>query len=58
MANELIDAIARLGQVDWRAAGLEGFGKPEGFLDRQVARWLAHLDKIKFRESVSPSWNP
>ena len=50
MANELVDAIARLGQVDWRAAGLEGFGKPEGFLDRQVDRWLAHLDKIKFRE--------
>ncbi|MEZ5502332.1 MAG: phosphotransferase family protein [Halioglobus sp.] len=50
MANELVDAIARLGQVDWRAAGLEGFGKPEGFLDRQVDRWLAHLAKIQFRE--------
>ena len=24
MAHELVDAIARLGQVDWRAAGLEG----------------------------------
>ena len=36
--------------MDWRAAGLEGFGKPEGFLDRQVDRWLAHLDKIKFRD--------
>ena len=50
MANELVDAIARLGQVDWRAAGLEGFGKPEGFLERQVDRWLAHLAKIQFRE--------
>jgi aminoglycoside phosphotransferase (APT) family kinase protein len=50
MANELVDAIARLGQVDWHRVGLEGFGKPEGFLDRQVDRWLAHLDKIKFRE--------
>jgi aminoglycoside phosphotransferase (APT) family kinase protein len=50
MANELVDAIAHLGQVDWRAVGLEGFGKPEGFLDRQVDRWLAHLGKIKFRE--------
>ncbi|MDZ7782097.1 MAG: phosphotransferase family protein [Halioglobus sp.] len=50
MAWELVDAIAKLGQVDWRAAGLEGFGKPEGFLDRQVDRWLAHLDKIKFRD--------
>lgn len=50
IAWELVDAIAKLGQVDWRAAGLEGFGKPEGFLDRQVDRWLAHLDKIKFRD--------
>jgi len=50
MAYQLVDGIARLGQVDWRAAGLEGFGKPEGFLDRQVDRWLAHLDRIKFRE--------
>lgn len=50
MAYELVDAIARLGQVDWGAAGLQGFGKPEGFLERQVDRWLAHLEKIKFRE--------
>ena len=50
MAYELVDAIARLGQVDWQAAGLKGFGKPEGFLDRQVDRWLAHLAKIEFRE--------
>ena len=50
MAYELVDGIAKLGQVDWRAAGLEGFGKPEGFLERQVDRWFAHLDKIKFRD--------
>jgi aminoglycoside phosphotransferase (APT) family kinase protein len=50
MAQELVDAIAQLSQVDWRAAGLEGFGKPEGFLERQVERWLAHLEPVKFRE--------
>ncbi|NND69282.1 MAG: phosphotransferase family protein [Halioglobus sp.] len=50
MAYELVDGIAKLGQVDWRAAGLEGFGKPEGFLERQVDRWFAHLEKIKFRD--------
>jgi aminoglycoside phosphotransferase (APT) family kinase protein len=50
LAWELVDAIAELGQVDWRAAGLEGFGKPEGFLDRQVDRWLYHLSQFKFRE--------
>jgi aminoglycoside phosphotransferase (APT) family kinase protein len=50
MANELVDAIAKLGQVDWRAAGLHDFGKPQGFLERQVDRWLAHLANIQFRE--------
>ncbi len=47
---ELIDAVASLAQVDWRAAGLENFGRPEGFLERQVDRWLHHLSKFKFRE--------
>lgn len=50
LAYELVDAIAKLGQVDWRAKGLEGFGKPEGFHERQVDRWYAHLDAFKFRE--------
>jgi aminoglycoside phosphotransferase (APT) family kinase protein len=50
LAYELIDAIAKLGQVDWRARGLEGFGKPEGFHERQVDRWYAHLAQFKFRE--------
>ncbi len=50
MAYELVDAIARLAQVDWRAQGLEGFGRPEGFLERQVDRWLSHLEKIRFRD--------
>lgn len=50
LAWELVDAIAKLGQVDWRARGLEGFGKPDGFHDRQVDRWLAHLSAFRFRE--------
>ncbi|MCH2173761.1 phosphotransferase family protein [Myxococcota bacterium] len=50
LAYELVDAIAKLGQVDWKAAGLDGFGKPDGFLDRQVDRWLHHLSTFKFRE--------
>jgi aminoglycoside phosphotransferase (APT) family kinase protein len=50
LAYQLVEGIARLGNVDWRAQGLEGLGKPEGFHDRQVDRWLAHLAKFKFRE--------
>ena len=50
LAYELVDAIAELSKVDWKARGLEGLGRPEGFHDRQVDRWLAHLDAFSFRE--------
>jgi aminoglycoside phosphotransferase (APT) family kinase protein len=50
LAYELVDAIAKLGQVDWKARGLDGFGKPDGFHERQVDRWLAHLSKFRFRD--------
>lgn len=50
LAFELIDGIAKLARVDWRAAGLEGFGKPDNFLERQVDRWFAHLESFRFRE--------
>jgi aminoglycoside phosphotransferase (APT) family kinase protein len=50
LAIELVDAIARLSTVDWRARGLADLGRPDGFHDRQVDRWYAHLDRFKFRE--------
>ena len=57
---QLIDGPARLARVDWKARGLEGFGKPDGFHDRQVDRWLAHLNAIQFRElpglDVASDW--
>ena len=46
---EIVDALADLSLVDWRAAGLEGFGKPDGFLARQVDRWSWQLDSYRFR---------
>lgn len=36
-------ALARLASVDHEAVGLGGVGRPEGFLARQVPRWLKHL---------------
>jgi aminoglycoside phosphotransferase (APT) family kinase protein len=50
LAFELVDGIARLSRVDWQARGLAGFGRPDGFHDRQVDRWLAHLHAVQFRE--------
>lgn len=50
LAYELVEAIARLSRVDWKARGLEGLGRPDGFHERQVDRWYAHLERFKFRD--------
>lgn len=50
MGTALVDALARLSQVDWRARGLEGFGRPDGYLDRQVDRWLGQLERARERD--------
>jgi aminoglycoside phosphotransferase (APT) family kinase protein len=50
LAIELVDGIAKLARVDWRARGLAGFGRPENFHERQVDRWLAFLGSYRFRE--------
>lgn len=36
---EAARVLAALHRVDWRAAGLEGFGRTEDFAQRQIARW-------------------
>ncbi|KAA1394279.1 phosphotransferase family protein [Aeromicrobium ginsengisoli] len=50
LGREIVRGIAELASVDWRAAGLEGFGRPDGFHDRQVPRWTSFLDKVAFRD--------
>ncbi|WP_046322504.1 phosphotransferase family protein, partial [Mycobacterium sp. UM_Kg1] len=44
MGLSMADALAKLGAVDHVAVGLADYGKPDGFLERQVPRWLAELD--------------
>ena len=44
MGFALIDAAAALGAVDHVEVGLEDFGRPDGFLERQVPRWRAQLE--------------
>lgn len=47
---ELIDGLAALHGVDWQAAGLGDFGKPEQFLERQVPRWRKQYDSHAVRD--------
>jgi aminoglycoside phosphotransferase (APT) family kinase protein len=50
MAMAYVDALVALAAVDWQARGLEGLGKPDGFLERQVPRWMAQLDRYRVRD--------
>jgi aminoglycoside phosphotransferase (APT) family kinase protein len=39
--RSMIEVLARLHRVDWRAVGLDGYGKPGNYVARQVHRWTA-----------------
>lgn len=42
--------MAKLHKVDWRAVGLEGFGKPTQYLERQIALWTRQYEAGKTYE--------
>ncbi|MCX2182544.1 phosphotransferase family protein [Streptomyces sp. SKN60] len=46
----LVDTLVDLHAVDPDAVGLGDFGRPEGFLDRQLRRWGKQLDASRGRE--------
>lgn len=50
IGEAVIDALAQLHSVPWREVGLESFGRPEGFLERQVPRWRKQLERYRTRE--------
>jgi aminoglycoside phosphotransferase (APT) family kinase protein len=50
IGEELVDALVALHAIDWQAAGLEGFGKPTGYLERQVRRFAGLWEHNRTRE--------
>lgn len=44
-------AVAELGNVDYKAVGLEGFGKPTDWLARQPGRWVRQLESYREYET-------
>lgn len=44
MGFSMVDAIAALARVDHEAVGLGNFGRPDGWLERQVDRWRSQLE--------------
>ena len=47
---DLVAALAEVHAVDWRACGLEGYGKPTGYLERQLRRFNGLWEVNKTRE--------
>ena len=54
IGEELIDALVEIHAADWRACGLEGFGKPSGYLERQLKRFAGLWEAT--RRARSPRW--
>ncbi|UTX52241.1 phosphotransferase family protein [Leucobacter aridicollis] len=50
MSFELVHHLAALHAVDVKAVGLASFGKPDGYLARQLSTWRRQLDASRSRE--------
>ena len=48
--DSMNDVLARLHKVDFRAVGLGDFGRPTGYVSRQVARWSKQYEASKTEE--------
>lgn len=47
IGDALVAVLARLHAVDFRAVGLADFGRPEGYLERQVRRWAQQWERSR-----------
>jgi aminoglycoside phosphotransferase (APT) family kinase protein len=50
IADELVDALVEIHAVPWQDCGLEGYGKPTGYLERQLRRFAGLWEHNKTRE--------
>jgi aminoglycoside phosphotransferase (APT) family kinase protein len=50
VAGELVDGLVELHGLDWTALGLQGFGKPTGYLERQLRRFNGLWEHNRTRE--------
>jgi len=47
LSTALIDGLAEIHGIDWRAAGLDDLAHPEGYVERQVSGWSARWDAAR-----------
>lgn len=49
IADQLIRALVALHAIDYAAAGLGGLGRPDGYIARQIKRWMGQLESARTR---------
>ena len=49
-ATSLVHTLARLHRVDYAAIGLDGLGRPDGYVARQMLRWREQLRDSRVRD--------
>jgi aminoglycoside phosphotransferase (APT) family kinase protein len=49
-AQALVQTLAELHTIDYEQLGLGSFGRPHGYLERQMQRWFEQLDASRVRE--------
>lgn len=50
ITERMVDTLATLHAVDPQDVGLDDFGRPDGYLERQVRRWKKQLEASQSRE--------
>jgi aminoglycoside phosphotransferase (APT) family kinase protein len=50
LADGLIDVLVALHEVDPVAVGLADYGRPVGFVERQIGRWMAQWERSKAQD--------
>jgi aminoglycoside phosphotransferase (APT) family kinase protein len=50
LLGNLVDVLVELHTIDPASVGLSDFGRPDGYLERQLKRWAKQLDSSRNRE--------
>ncbi|MEV0144591.1 MULTISPECIES: phosphotransferase family protein [unclassified Nonomuraea] len=50
LSERLAEVLAAIHAVDYREVGLDGFGRPDGYLARQLDRWCQQWERSKTAE--------
>jgi aminoglycoside phosphotransferase (APT) family kinase protein len=51
ITKSLVEGLVELHAVDWRRAGLDEIGRPDGYLLRQVDGWIGRLERVRTFEA-------